>query len=526
MFKVDWICGANYGATQKSRKNVVVQNCSVSSTPDKPDSARVRNLCLGATGLGILGIAIVALRKHNTKELFPLDVEYRKSLLRDMNLPESECKKLRSIIGCEELRAVLKKLDKENFLPGVKSYRANQEVVFLGKENVASGKYAANLHTHTYYSDGKFSVAELLEQGAKYGDERVEKLGKDNPFYLAITDHDTVEGCKEAVNIIRENPEKYKNLRLVLGIENTAIADYSDFIYEPVQVHMLTLGINPFDKDLNAFLQKKISKNCQNIEKVLNVSNERYAQVLNNYGIKYNLNEFTQMVPALGCGIKSVGFYHKDYMQFRLIYAASVEKNHRLSQYLNSQHVNMNFITPIENIEAHPDYSRGQKYYEYYFDAIKSRIKSQIPEKDFRFVDEQLKKIPDEIIPTLYALESDIMLFSPKYTVPAAEFYTFEDIVKFYTEQKYGQMGIAHPGVVFPYKNLKDDENTFRFYDSLYRDFKALGGEKAVYAEDNYGVYYKQLENLHKKLEQLSDKYGLEQTGGLDTHIKDIFASK
>ena len=87
-------------------------------------------------------------------------------------------------------------------------------------------------------------------------------------------------------------------------------------------------------------------------------------------------------------------------------------------------------------------------------------------------------------------------------------------------------MGIAHPGVVFPYANLKDEGSTLRFYDELYRDFKAWGGEKAVYAEDNYGVYYKENENLHNKLEQVSAKYGLQKIGGLDTHIKDIFASK
>lgn len=475
-------------------------------------------------GLAVVGGCVLALKRKKVK--YPADVEYRKSLLREMNLPENEYKQLRSIIGCEELNAVTKAADKENYLPGIKAYRANKEAFFPERGNVKSGKFLANLHTHTIYSDGKFTIAELLEQGAKYGDERVAKLGKGNPFYLAITDHDTLEGCKEAVEIVKNNPEKYKNLRLVLGIENSAQVDSPDLLKGPVHVHMITYGINPFDKELNNLIQQKIDINKRNIEKVLSVANTEFGSTLDKFGLNYNYQDLVKMVPAIGCGIKSVGFYHKDYMQFRLIYSAAVEKNKELSKYLESQNIKMDFTTPIDMIEKNPDYSKGQKYYDYYFKAIKTHIKSQVPESDYKFVDEKLKNIPSEIVPTLNRLEEKIMQSAPEYKIPATEYYTFENLVKFYAGKKHGQMGIAHPGVVFPYANLKDEGSTLRFYDELYRDFKAWGGEKAVYAEDNYGVYYKENENLHNKLEQVSAKYGLQKIGGLDTHIKDIFASK
>jgi predicted metal-dependent phosphoesterase TrpH len=46
----------------------------------------------------------------------------------------------------------------------------------------------ADLHTHTYYSDGKYSPAELVERAGFCGIR-----------YLSITDHDNVEGIEEAI---------------------------------------------------------------------------------------------------------------------------------------------------------------------------------------------------------------------------------------------------------------------------------------------------------------------------------------
>jgi hypothetical protein len=47
-----------------------------------------------------------------------------------------------------------------------------------------AGSGCADLHLHTYFSDGTYSPDELVEQ-AKRQDLAV----------LALTDHDTVEGC-------------------------------------------------------------------------------------------------------------------------------------------------------------------------------------------------------------------------------------------------------------------------------------------------------------------------------------------
>ena len=49
-------------------------------------------------------------------------------------------------------------------------------------------KYNADLHTHTYYSDGEDSPFELVKKARKAGLK-----------YLAITDHNTVNGIEEAI---------------------------------------------------------------------------------------------------------------------------------------------------------------------------------------------------------------------------------------------------------------------------------------------------------------------------------------
>lgn len=454
-----------------------------------------RKVVLTSVGLLVAGLALWKLSPKRIDSLikemnkYPKDVEYRKALLKDSNLPESEYYKLRSIIGVEELNSNLEVLskDKENFLPGKKHFHPNGEVFFPQKENVANGKFAANLHTHTIYSDGKFTIQELLDQGAEYGNKRVEQLGKDNPFFLALTDHDTLAGCKEAIDIIYKNPEKYKNLRLILGIENTTIVNYPDVIKAPVQVHMLSYGINPYDKALNKYFDDQINVNKSKIRKVIDLANKKFG----NY---FSYEEFVKMVPPVEAGLKSVDYYMKDYLQFKLIYSTCVENK------------NFDFKSPISKIEKHPDYSKGQKYYDYYFKSLKSEGK--------------VKEISADLRAKLNEIE-----YSSELHVSPVKYNDLEKAVKFLSTQKDGVLGIAHPGVAFPFANLKGENETLKLYDMIYRDFKEFGKEKAVYAEDNYGVYYKNYEGIAQKLSELSEKYGLKKSGGLDTHIPDIFAS-
>ena len=204
---------------------------------------------------------------ENPSEKFTSDIKYKKLLLQGIQSDVSKPELMQPIAGPEEFYSIVKSFsDKPEFYTPGKSLITDYKDAY-DLSNVINGNYRANLHIHTQYSDGKLTVKELLDKSAEYADKIAEKNISEgrcvshNPFTIAITDHDTLEGCKEAVRIINQNPLKYKNLRVVLGceltVENLMIPQK---LKTPVPIHMLIHGINPFDPSLNSFLDKTKSE--------------------------------------------------------------------------------------------------------------------------------------------------------------------------------------------------------------------------------------------------------------------------
>jgi predicted metal-dependent phosphoesterase TrpH len=165
---------------------------------------------------------------------------------------------LRSILEPSELKSILKNAKSENFSCGTNF------------KNVLNGVFGINLHIHTQYSDGKLTIKELLDQSAKYAEYR-KALNKNSPVIVAITDHDTIDGAKEAVKIIANNPEKYKDIRVVLGAEFNAK-------YNSRQVEAVGYCINPFDENLNKFVNSGKEANKQYLKSFLAHVNEWEAK--------------------------------------------------------------------------------------------------------------------------------------------------------------------------------------------------------------------------------------------------------
>lgn len=80
----------------------------------------------------------------------------------------------------------------------------------------------ADLHIHTYYSDGRFSPAEIVERAKKR-----------NLTAISITDHDTFEAYRETCEAAQGT-----DLKVIPGAEFTA-----DF--EGREVHLLAYNFNP-----------------------------------------------------------------------------------------------------------------------------------------------------------------------------------------------------------------------------------------------------------------------------------------
>lgn len=90
------------------------------------------------------------------------------------------------------------------------------------------GSGFADLHTHTKASDGTFSPAEVIRMAAESGLK-----------YIAITDHDIVDGISEAVKAASEY-----DINIIPGVELSVEHDSGQ------EIHMLAYGIDWQDENL------------------------------------------------------------------------------------------------------------------------------------------------------------------------------------------------------------------------------------------------------------------------------------
>jgi 3',5'-nucleoside bisphosphate phosphatase len=88
-----------------------------------------------------------------------------------------------------------------------------------------------DLHLHTTYSDGIFSPEELLEMACKHDYD-----------VISITDHDTLDGYREAKRILEKFPVK-----IIPGIEISSIYQHRD-------VHLLAYDIDVEHEELDKLL--------------------------------------------------------------------------------------------------------------------------------------------------------------------------------------------------------------------------------------------------------------------------------
>ncbi len=103
-----------------------------------------------------------------------------------------------------------------------------------------------DLHTHSCYSDGTSTPAELLKAAAGIGLKAV-----------ALTDHDTVAGVKEFL----AEAEKYPGLEAVPGIELACR-------YCTREIHVLGLYIDPDDPEFFEFIEKMRLERVQRSEAI------------------------------------------------------------------------------------------------------------------------------------------------------------------------------------------------------------------------------------------------------------------
>lgn len=123
-----------------------------------------------------------------------------------------------------------------------------------------------DLHVHSTASDGTLTPTEVVKLAASEGLSAI-----------ALTDHDTIDGIKEAMSVAGEY-----GIELIPGIEFSTA-------YEKREVHMLGLFIDPDNYALNEKLNELVATRDNR--------NEQMAANLRNAGIDITIPALTEMFP-------------------------------------------------------------------------------------------------------------------------------------------------------------------------------------------------------------------------------------
>ncbi len=175
------------------------------------------------------------------KSYYKNDLEYKQKLVLSSKEPDYKVENLSSIMGPYEIEEFIRAND------------AYPEIYTPSESNVKNGVFRANFHAHTRNSDGKLRTVEYLELAKKYADKTPNK-----PFYIAITDHNRTITPKQIIDILQTNPNRYKNLKIALGMEvYSEMNPVPEVLKGKIHIHLLALGINPYDNELNRVFRDK-----------------------------------------------------------------------------------------------------------------------------------------------------------------------------------------------------------------------------------------------------------------------------
>jgi len=467
---------------------------------------------------GTYSSQIQALKKE--MGAFPKDIDYRKNLMINAGKNPDEAYKLRPIIGLNEIKSIMK------------DFNDNEEFYSVGVDdnNLKNRTLRANLHIHTLASDGFLPIEELLNKAADYADKVAQNPEfKKEPFIIAITDHDTTESTKEAINIISENPLKYKNLRVILGAEFTTYSNIAtDILGVPAEAHILTYGIDPNEETFSNFVENTKTAKHQLALKMIEKANRNYEENFNQQKNFFELEEAEDLYNPLKKNIVGIYNHVVSYIETKILLNEVVLKNSELTKRMKQNNLPLdsgelikeikNFYAPIDkNNMARNSYKAVSQILSQNLKMEESEIKELLQNtptsKELKQFNQSIKKDLEEYKRTL----------TPKYDYMP----TIKDIFDALKEQDGATVGIAHP---LDYtKKIKDNRQKFHVLTEIYNSFKQAGGDKAGFSEVYYQSYndeekiLKESEETKDFFNKLSEELNLFKTGSADSHRLNIF---
>ncbi len=442
----------------------------------------------------------------DTIRKYPEDETYYKQLALSLGLKSGEEYKLASVVGKSQLTDLLSKYTASDFYLGDN---------LNGVKNLT---YRVNLHNHTVHSDGKMTVKQLLEQSRKWADNlaNFRKNDRKPPFVVAITDHDTLDGAQEALKILVSEPEKYKNLKLVLGSEASMSYVNPADVKVPLNLELVGYGLNPFNSMLNDMFAELRAARIDNAKKIIDEINSVYPD------LRLNWEEASNFHPNLARGTSDGSIW---LLRQYALFKAALKKYCAIKGNLIPDELILPLSSDFLKKVALKMIADGDV--ESYFRTIKYGELTNIPSfKLENSIKNTLTGIRDKYVYNTSALLERKVILTPQTF--------FENYNK---SQDNGFWGLAHPGFLntsmfsdeiknYCMKHSKQDEGHHLAW-RLFKHLKDVGGNKFAAYEANYQFYGSEPERLQwtKKMNALGElpRFHLLRTGGADCHETSIF---
>lgn len=433
----------------------------------------MNKLYLAETSVAAIGgISLLAYRNYANS--------YRVKLAKDLTKELGEkisAKHLKSIMSKTEMIKELSKLSEQNYKASAK--------------NIKDGIFLADLHSHTNHSDGQISVEKLLNQASEYGN-RLNKLnGK--KFIFAISDHDGIEGVKEALKIIAKNPEKFKNVKFVPASEVSFVLPcqknsvrFNKFHSDVQMPEMLVYNINPFSKTTKDFFERIYSSRRRQVADAVNEAC-RYYHTDDFSVLEYN--KFFTRPNREYC------FLNQHWRIWNYIHTKS-----RAVQMAKEQNQNPDILYETLIKELKQEHKPMTPY------ELDEYIKRKNIQTKSRMFDENLKPM---LLEKIFPKKLGETVVKSDYEIQMS------DLVK-YAREEGAFLGFAHPG--FTMQNF-DKENCLIEMQSLIKQGKG----RIKFAEKYHQAYPvgKEIsESELKEYDAMLDKLKLINIGGRDNHTE------
>ena len=353
-------------------------------------------------------------------------------------------------------------------------------------ENIQKGIFQIDLHSHSNYSDGWADVRQLLDEVAQYADELYSKTGKN--FTFALTDHDGVDGVKEALEYIKSDKDKFKHLNFIPGVELSFAFNCDDQVKSG---EVLAYFIDPDSKEMDELVYKLRSNRSKMIDDfVARLGNGFSRSDMENY------------------------FINKDGETF------AYNMHYRLRNYAQIKN-RINLMSKEYNIDSRVMYKHLMN--EYIFDGKKRKVQKPhvTPESFDEFLQENLYETKTPVIDE--NIDKICKEFYPKIKngkVVSNTENSLEHIMEVLKDNDSILLGFAHP--YFTARQMSDFKSGF---DELIR----IGQGKIVFSENYHQAYPKKLTDYSETRQYIDDIHGyllskgLIPIGGRDNHSPKFF---